>query len=446
MINASANFFSRIMQRWLPDAFVFAIILSVFIFICGLVFQQQSIFQMADHWGTGFWKLLSFSMQMVLILVLGHTLAMSKPVQKALTKIATFAHTPIQAIILVTLVSLIAAWINWGFGLVVGALVAKEVAAKVKGVHFPLLIAAAYSGFLVWHGGLSGSIPLKLASNNQDALNDLLNGHSIAVSETIFSYENLIITLSLFIILPLTNCLMQPKKNIVELHSDRNEQNLQNQHDEQPSQSASLSPAEKLEHSPIISLSLSTLCGLYLFNYFSQGSGLNLNIINLLLLTLGLVLHGNASNFINAIKKAVTGASGIIIQFPIYAGLMGMMVGSGLADAISIWFAENSTAESFPLLTFVSAGIVNFFVPSGGGQWAVQAPIVIPAAQAFDLSISKIAMAVAWGDAWTNMIQPFWALPLLGIAGLNIRQIMGYCCVIFIVSGLVIGSLIYFMF
>ena len=145
-------------------------------------------------------------------------------------------------------------------------------------------------------------------------------------------------------------------------------------------------------------------------------------------------------------RGAVDTSSGIILQFPLYAGLMGMMVDSGLAISMSQWFVEISTKQSFPVITFLSAGIVNFFVPSGGGQWAVQAPIVVPAANQLGVPISQAAMAVAWGDAWTNMIQPFWALPLLALSGLKLRQIMGYCIVILIWSGVLIGSMIYFLY
>ncbi|MGX5172531.1 short-chain fatty acid transporter [Aliikangiella sp. IMCC44653] len=439
MIKTSADFFTKIMQRWLPDAFLFSIILSLVIFALGMLTQAKSPLEMATYWGEGFWKLLSFSMQMVLILVLGHALAMSKPIQAALAKLAQLANTPNQAIILVTLIAIIAAWINWGFGLVVGALVAREVASRLPQVHYPLLIAAAYSGFLVWHGGLSGSIPLKLASTNQDALNELLQGQTIAVTETLFAYQNWIILASLLIALPIINLLMHPKNGIRPLSLEL--EPAQQQPTQQP-----LTPAEKLERSPVISLLLVAVCALYLLNYFYLGHSINLNIINFCLFTFGIALHFNPINYLNAIKQAISGASGIIIQFPIYAGLMGMMVSSGLADSVSQWFVEISNRETFSVFTFISAGIVNFFVPSGGGQWAVQAPIVIPAAQTLQVPISHAAMAVAWGDAWTNMIQPFWALPLLGIAGLSIREIMGYCTVIFIISGGIIGGLIYLLY
>ena len=439
MIKAGAEFFSRLVQRWLPDAFVIAILLSVMVFFSGLIFQGQTVTAMADHWGNGVWKLLGFSMQMVLILVLGTVLAMSKPIKAILTGVATLAKSPAQGIVLVTLASMLALWINWGFGLVVGALLARQVAMTVKGSHYPLLLAAAYSGLLVWHAGLSGSIPLKIASPGNDTLGQLLNGQLVPLSETIFAWQNLAIVLALAISLPLLNMLMMPAK----------ESRLAMTHNEEPEpviDMASLSPAEKLEHWPIINFLLVAIGAIYLWGYFAAGNGISLNIINLCLLIAGLALHKSPANFLNAMAKGIGTSTGIVLQFPLYAGIMGMMVGSGLASAMSQWFVQISTADSFAVVTFFSAGVVNFLVPSGGGQWAVQAPIVVPAAAQLGVPINQAAMAVAWGDAWTNMIQPFWALPLLALTGLKLRQIMGYCIVILIWSGLLISSMIYLLY
>lgn len=436
MIRASAEFFSRIMQRWLPDTFVIAIILTAVVFLAGMVTQGQGIGAMADHWGNGVWKLLGFSMQMVLILVLGTVLAMSRPVKAALRAIARMASTPSQGIILVTLTSMMALWVNWGFGLVVGALLAREVASHVKNSHFPLLIAAAYSGLLVWHSGLSGSIPLKIASTGDDALSQLLNGQTVPLLETIFAWQNIAIIIALAISLPILNILMMPDKN--------NRLGLAAEEEPEPAVDlTAMSPAEKLEHYPIINYLLVAIGAVYLFGFFSSGRSISLNEINLCLLLAGLALHINPRNYLNAMNSAIGNSSGIILQFPLYAGVMGMMVGSGLAGAMSQWFVDISSAQSFPVITFLSAGVVNFFVPSGGGQWAVQAPIVVPAAAELGVPVSKAAMAVAWGDAWTNMIQPFWALPLLALSGLNLRQIMGYCVVILLWSGALISSMIY---
>jgi short-chain fatty acids transporter len=436
MIKASAEFFSRIMQRWLPNTFVIAMILTAVVFLAGMFVQGQGIGAMADHWGNGVWKLLGFSMQMVLILVLGTVLAMSRPVKAALRAIAQRASTPAQGIILVTLASMLALWVNWGFGLVVGALLAREVASHVKNSHFPLLIAAAYSGLLIWHSGLSGSIPLKIASASDDALSQLLNGQSVPLLETIFAWQNIAIIIALAISLPILNILMMPDKN----------SRLGLTLEEEPEPAVDLtamSPAEKLEHYPIINYLLVALAAVYMFGFFSSGRSVSLNEINLCLLLAGLALHINPRNYLNAMSSAIGTSSGIILQFPLYAGVMGMMVGSGLAAEMSQWFVDVSTAQSFPVITFLSAGVVNFFVPSGGGQWAVQAPIVVPAAAELGVPLSKAAMAVAWGDAWTNMIQPFWALPLLALSGLNLRQIMGYCVVILLWSGALISGMIY---
>ena len=439
MIKASAEFFSRIMQRWLPDTFVIATILTAVVFLAGMFVQGQGIGAMADHWGNGVWKLLGFSMQMVLILVLGTVLAMSRPVKAALRAIAQRASTPAQGILLVTLASMLALWVNWGFGLVVGALLAREVASHVKNSHFPLLIAAAYSGVLIWHSGLSGSIPLKISSASDDALSQLLNGQSVPLLETIFAWQNIAIIIALAISLPILNILMMPDKN----------SRLGLTIEEEPEPAVDLtamSPAEKLEHYPIINYLLVALAAVYLFGFFSSGRSVSLNEINLCLLLAGLALHINPRNYLNAMSSAIGTSSGIILQFPLYAGVMGMMVGSGLAAEMSQWFVDVSTAQSFPVITFLSAGVVNFFVPSGGGQWAVQAPIVVPAAAELGVPLSKAAMAVAWGDAWTNMIQPFWALPLLALSGLNLRQIMGYCVVILLWSGALISGMIYLFY
>ena len=439
MIKASAEFFSRIMQRWLPDTFVIAIILTAVVFLAGMFSQGQGIGAMADHWGNGVWKLLGFSMQMVLILVLGTVLAMSRPVKVALRAIAQIASTPAQGIILVTLTSMLALWVNWGFGLVVGALLAREVASHVKNSHFPLLIAAAYSGLLVWHSGLSGSIPLKIASTGNDALSQLLEGQTVPLMETIFAWQNIAVIVALAVSLPILNILMMPDKN--------NRLGLTVEEEPEPTVDlTAMSPAEKLEHYPIINYLLVAIGAVYLFGFFASGRSISLNEINLCLLLAGLALHINPRNYLNAMNSAIGTSSGIILQFPLYAGVMGMMVGSGLAGAVSQWFVDISSAQSFPVITFLSAGVVNFFVPSGGGQWAVQAPIVVPAAAELGVPVSKAAMAVAWGDAWTNMIQPFWALPLLALSGLSLRQIMGYCVVILLWSGALISSMIYSLY
>lgn len=398
------NFSNHIMQRYLPDPYLFVVLLTFVVFILGLIFTGSSPIEMVQFWGEGFWELLDFSMQMVLVLVTGHVLASSPLFKKILGGLATTAKSPGSAIIIVTVVSIIASWINWGFGLVIGALFAKELAKRVKNVDYRLLIASAYSGFLVWHGGISGSIPLSIATDKHPFESQM---GIISTSETIFSTYNIAIVLALFIILPLLNRFMMPSKDktitvdpaILDDATSMHAASIEKE---------SITPATRLENSFIVSLIIGIL-GLIFISYYiiTHGFQLNLNIVNFTFLFLGILCHWTPKRFLDAVANAVKGAAGIIIQFPFYAGIMGMMTASGLAAVMSEAFVSISNDFTFYCFAFLSGGLVNFFVPSGGGQWAVQAPIMLDAAQSMGASLSKTAMAIAWGDAWTNMIQPF---------------------------------------
>lgn len=433
MFRVLTNGSVKLVSRYLPDPFLFAIVLTMVVFVAGMSVGNTPL-SMVKYWGDGFWKLLEFTMQMVLILVTGHTLASTPVFKKILVSVASTAKSPVSAIVLTTIVSAIAAWINWGFGLVIGVLLAREVAKQVEKVDYRLLVASAYSGFLVWHGGLSGSIPLTIATEKHFTA-DLIG--VIPTSETIFATFNVVIVVALVVLLPIINRFMIPESG--------KEVTFRNFNDTSRSEVLAtseevLTPAARLENSRLISL-LTAALGLAFVIYFFAANGfkLNLNIVNLSFLFLGILLHGTPKRFLTAVDDAVRGASGIIIQFPFYAGIMGMMVASGLAGIISGWFVTISNEFTFPLFAFLSAGFLNIFIPSGGGQWAVQAPIMLPAGAELGVEAAKTSMAVAWGDAWTNMIQPFWALPVLAIAGLGARDIMGYCLVVTIFSGIIIG-------
>ncbi len=418
-------------QRYLPDAFLFAIILTFIVFLLGVFFTDSGPVQMVEHWGTGFWDLLAFAMQMSLIVVTGYILASTPFVKNILAKLSKFANTPGQAIMLVTFVASIACLINYGFGLVVGALFAIHVAKRVPTVDYRLLIASAYSGFLVWHGGFSASIPLTIATPGH-FLEDAMG--TIPVIETIFSPFNIFMVLALVITLPFFNRYLLKGTDPL---SNTNTQLWKSDSENEEGIKTLLpsTPAEKLENSQIVSLLIGLMGLAYIVYHFAtNGFDLNINIVNFIFLFLGIILHKTPRRFLDTVNKGVKNAGGIIIQFPFYAGIMGMMVASGLSEQMSLWFVSFSTDYTLPFFAFISAGIVNFFVPSGGGQWAVQGPIMIQAALETGADTAKTAMAVAWGDAWTNMIQPFWALPALAIAGLKVRDIMGFCVMILLFS------------
>lgn len=422
----------RMVERYLPDPYVFVLLLTVLAGIAAMLVEKTTPVALMRMWGDGFWGLLTFAMQMLLVLLTGHMLASTPLVKGWLARLAKLAKSAGGAIILVTLVSLVASWINWGFGLVVGALFAKEIARQVR-VDYRLLVASAYSGFLVWHGGLAGSVPLTIATEGHFAADKM---GVIGTSDTIFAFFNLVIIISLFIAVPLINRLMLPSE---EDSVYVNPELLKEPDGDETATSDR--PADKLENSPIIAWLIGFAGLAYLFDYYIiKGSSLNLNVINFTFLFLAIVLHGTPRRMLVSLQEAIKGGGGIVIQFPFYAGIMAIMIQSGLAASLSEWMVSFASAKTLPFWSFISAGIVNIFVPSGGGQWAVQSPVVIEAALKLDADLARTAMAVAWGDAWTNMLQPFWALPVLAIAGLKAKDIMGYCLIQLFVSGIIISA------
>lgn len=426
----------NVMNKYLPDAFLFALILTFVVFFSGVLATSQSPLAMVNHWYGGFWNLLSFSMQMAMVVVTGNAMAQAPVIKKSLTNLAISAKTPKRAILITAFVSVVACWLNWGFGLVVGALIAREMAKNVKGCDYRLLIATAYSGFVVWHGGLSASIPLTLASGSDlSAVTGGVITEAIPISQTIFSPLNLIISAMFIIGLPFIMLAMKPNDaDVIEVDPELLV-------DRVITEKPATVFADNVERSKFIWGITLVLGFSAITSYFiTKGFNLDLNIVNLIFMFTGILLHGNLRRYIDAVSIATGNASGILLQFPFYAGIMGMMTGANaegtsLAILLSQMFVNLSNEVTFPLFTFLSAGIVNFFVPSGGGQWAVQGPIMMPAGQSLGVDPAITALAISWGDAWTNMIQPFWALPALAIAKLSARDIMGYCVIVLIVGG-----------
>ena len=437
----------KLVQRFLPDAFVFCIILTIVVFIAAMPVAGMNPIEVANAWGSGVWGLLAFSMQMALVLVLGSALANAPAIKKLIVKLAGVPKKPVGAVAFVTVISAICCFINWGFGLIIGALLAKEVAKKIKGLDYRLIIAAAYSGFVIWHAGISGSIPLGMTALNADGVVDNTAGavtEIVPTSQTIFSAWNLIMVLAVVVVVAFVNAKMHPDpKDVVSIDPKLLEDAPDNT---EVKARKDQTPAEKLENSMVLSYIVVVIGAIYLIYYFvNAGSILNalsLNIVNLIFLILGIAFHKTPISYVRAITESAESAGGIILQFPFYAGIQGMMVtvgsnGVSLASAISTAFVNISTPRTFPVLCYLAAGIVNFFVPSGGGQWAVQGPIMMPAGLELGVTPAVTAMGIAWGDAWTNMLQPFWALPALGIAGRGARDIMGYCAIVLIASGIV---------
>ncbi len=427
----------------LPSPFSIAIILTSISFIAAFFLtpvgkiSETPVFDILGFWETGFWDLLKFGMQMMLMLVLGHTLALTKPVDKLVRIFSQSGTNTANAAFTVTFFTIIVSLFNWGLGLIFGAVLARKTGefAAEKGykLNYPLIGAAGYSGLMVWHGGLSGSAPLKVAEKGH-FLSDKIG--VIPLSETVFSNMNITISIALIIILPAIMFLIGKNTKTKKVKLKHNIKFKK-------TEKKNLKGAEKLDYSKIFALFLSIpilTAGIYKSIKTGNLSVLNPNYINFILLGLGILLHGTIYSFIKAANEAIKGASGILLQFPLYAGIMGIMKYSGLTDVLSDFFVSVSNQNTFSVFTLMSGGLVNIFVPSGGGQWAVQGPVITEAAKQLGVPVSKTVMALAYGDELTNMLQPFWALPLLAITGLKAKQIIPYTLILMI-AGFIIFTI-----
>ena len=441
------KFCVRLVQRWLPEPFIFAILLTFVAAVIAIPVCRQSPIEVVEHWGGGVWNLLAFAMQMALVLVCGSALAAAPSVKRGITALARLPKSAPAAIALVTVISAMACWLNWGFGLIVGVIFAKEIARQLQGIDYRLLIASAYSGFVVWHAGLSGSIPLTMATPGE-SLARATNGalvDPVPVSQTILDPHNLVMVLLTIVGITVANTLMHPKQGAVTVDPSLLAEDTNDLKDLKDAKT----PAQHLEQSPVLSWLIAAMFIVFLVVRLGfRGGSLALGAVIMLFLALGLLLHGTPVAYVRAFGKAASGASGIILQFPFYAGIMGIITGIGasgicmgtvLADAC----IRISTPTTYPLLTFLCAAVLNLFVPSGGGHWAIQAPIMFTAGADLGVDPGLTGTAIAWGDAWTNLIQPFWALPALAIARLSAKDIMGYCLIDLLISGAIIcGGLI----
>jgi len=439
---------TRIAARIVPDPFVIALGLTFVVGCFGAALLVGAGAAAGDvpqrlfaGWFAGFANtgMLAFALQMCLVLVTGHALALAPPVQRAIGALARLPRTAGHATLLVAVVACAAAVIHWGLGAVVGALVAREVArhAGARGlrIHYPLLGAAAYTGLAVWHGGLSGSAPLKVAEPDHFAV--ALSG-VVPVSETLLSPLNLAITGTLIVVIGALCWVMTPR-DPDKLVPPAALPPLPAADDV----TATTGP-ERLGESRV----LGTVVGLagLAFAIGALIAGrlqLDLDTVNVLFLFVGILGHGSVRRYLDAVGDGARGAAAIVVQFPFYFGILGMMKASGAIAWLSTALTDFAGPEVFPVVAFLSASFINIFIPSGGGQWAVQGEILLTAGQTLGVAPGVTVMAFAYGDAVTNLIQPFWALPLLGIMGLRARDILGYTTVICLAVYLVVSGLLF---
>lgn len=412
--------------RWLEPFFI-ACLLNLLILVAAGLFTSSGITAILTAWSKGFSSLFGFAMQMVLMLVLGNVLAMSPWVYARLAALSRLlVRSPAPALGLVLLTAAIS-WLHWGLGLIAGAVMARRVyqaLPEANPAEQLRLTAAAYAGFLVWHGGWSGSAPLVLATTGHPWQAQL---GVIPLSASLFSALNL----SLLLLVPLSAGLLLQFMPIKGGAAD-----------EQPQEPLISMAAEPRDFGFGVGLLITSLL---LFLCLGQTLSFDLNTVIALLFGLGLLLHGNSKSFQQMVKLSAAESSGILVQFPLYGAIMGVMQDSGLASLLSAQILQVANPQTAYVWVFWASGLLNVFVPSGGGQWAIQAPLLIPLIQELGLSPAQTVIAFAWGDAWTNLIQPFWALPVLAMTGVSASHLLPVTARVCLLTGLV-ASLVFYLF
>jgi short-chain fatty acids transporter len=431
-------------ERWVPDAFVFALLGTLIVIAAALTLTPSGPFQVIDAWGRGFWELIPFTLQMALIIITGHVLATSPPMGRVIRTIASWPQTARGAVALVAFFAMASSWLNWGFSLIFSAVLAREVARRVAGVDYRALAAASFLGIgSVWAQGLSGSAALQMATPGalQPQIREIVAnggmvpGGIIPFSDTIFLWQSLVSVVVEIVIVTVVMWLATPPAGRGKTAADLGIALGTAEVESAPSL-GKLQPGQWLEHSPILSWMVVAIGGVYLARYFVQApeplNAINLNIVNLSFLLLGFLLHRTPARLMHAVQAATPAVWGVILQFPFYAGIAGIITATHLNERIADAFVSVSSAVTFPAIVAIYSAVLGVFVPSGGSKWVIEAPYVMAAAHELQVHLGWVVASYDLGEALANLVQPFWMLPILGLFQLRARDVMGYTFVIFL--------------
>ena len=421
-------------ERWMPSPFLFAILLTYVAAIAALISEGVSVPEIARSWYGGFWSLLQFAMQMVLILVTGCVVAYHPRVRAGILRLIRIPKNGRQAVVLVGLGSMLTGWVSWGLGLIFGAILAREMgnlAAKDgMAVHYPLLAVAGYMGMsLTWGWGLSSSAGLLQATDGNVFMQQGIVDRVIPASELVFNPYSLILTASALIFASIMLYLLSPPdencRGITRYVDLKEEGDKESTPADLPTNPTL---ADRIDNSRVLG-GLIALVGVYLFveEFLTQGLGaLDLNVFNFGFLMIGMILYSSPSRYLKEFQDAVKGSAGVILLFPFYAGIIGIMTGTGLVDTMTESLLSIATTESFAVTACITGGILNVFVPSAGGEWAIIGGPMMLAGTELGIPHGQTIAAYAVGDAHTNLLNPFWAIPLLAITELRARDMFGY--------------------
>ena len=446
-------------ERWMPNPFLFAIILTYVAAVAAFFSEGSSLPDIAFAWYGGFWALLQFAMQMVIILVTGFVVAYHPRVRAGILWLVRLPKNGQQAVVLVGIGSMLTGWVSWGLGLIFGAILAREMGkvADKSGmaVHYPLLAVAGYMGMsLTWGWGMSSSAGLLQATDGNVFMLQGLVDRVIPATEWVFHPYPLILTglalaygsLMLYLLAPPDqNCRgirrHLPVDDVEDAPDPAAEHTLEH------AQAAGSSIADKIDNSKILG-GIIALTGVVLFvrAFITDGLGaLDLDVFNFGFLMIGMMLYSSPSRYQSEFNDAVKGSAGVILQFPFYAGIIGIMTGTGLVDTMTEALLSVATEDTFTVTTWITGGILNVFVPSAGGEWAIVGGPMLQAGAALDIPHGQTIAAYAVGDAHTNLFNPFWAIPLLAITGLRARDMFGYGITMMILLVPFLASALYFL-
>lgn len=432
-------------ERYVPDAFVFALIGTVLVVFAGMVATPTPPLEVVEVWGKGFWELLPFTLQMALVVITGYVLATAPPLYRAIRSLAGVPKSPAGAVAFVALFAMLSSWLNWGFSLMFSAMLAKEVARRVPAADYRALAAASFLGLgSIWAQGLSGSAALQMASPTAmtPAIREIVAHDGIApgglvpLSETIFLWQSLASVVVEIAVVTLVVWLAAPRGARAK-HAEALGIALGASEGSEPLPLPRKTVGDWLEHSPLLSVAFVALAGTYLARYFLKApqvlAAINLDTVNLAFLTAGVALHGTPARLMRAVRDAVPATWGIVLQFPFYAGIAAVVSKTHLNEVIAGWFVGVSTRRTFPALVAAYSALLGVFVPSGGSKWVIEAPYVMEAAHALRVHLGWTVACYDLGEALANLVQPFWMLPVLGLFKLRARDVMGFTFLVFLV-------------
>ena len=426
-------------QRWIPDSWVVCMILTVMAIVLAMFGANATLNEAVLAWGGGMWQLLELAMQFSIAMIAAHACVSSRPVFHMLDRLANYPdkQRPVQAVVLLAIFSMTIGYVNWALSLVASALFVPFVARRNPNADIRVLIAAAYLGVgTIWHGGLSGSAPLILATPGNPLLEpgsgEPVIDRLIPVTESLFNPFNLTYVVVLFLIALGTIAVLHPRGRPLTLSAEQIDRIMP----KLPETDEQTTPARRLEGFPGWIWLAAILIGYPLgHSIVTRGFGASwtINAYNAVFLVAALLLQQRPANLVRAFANGARTASGVILQFPFYAGIFGVINNTDLGSWLGGLFVRFATTESYPLVVYFYSGFMNLFVPSAGSKWLIEAPYLLPAAQELGVSATTTVLAYAYGDSTTNLIQPFWAIPILTVTGLRFGDVLGYTGIVAVV-------------